>query len=90
MSTFDPNKYDRTESKGNFVENGFYDKRTRMIESFSKIIPIIKKECKSLESFIEKNPGHKAVSPFEEKLDGWSRILNGISIIQKMYTEKKN
>ena len=81
---FDPNKYDNTNSQDKKSEN-FMDKRTQIIKYLSDLSPIIIKECEMLESYIKNNPESKAVGPFNEKLDGWSRILNGLKILKDKY-----
>jgi hypothetical protein len=81
---FDPNKYDNTNSQDKKSGN-FMDKRTQIIKYLSDLSPVIIKECEMLESYIKNNPESKAVGPFSEKLDGWSRILNGLNILKDKY-----
>ena len=88
---FDPDKYDNTNSQnntGNEKPGSFIAKRYDIIDYLNRMKPIIESECTSLENQIKKNPTSKAVSPFNEKLDGWSRILNGLKIVNKMYMGK--
>lgn len=85
---FDPKKYDKTNVQNNTGTkiNSFIEARNKIIEDLNLMKPAIIKECQDMENYIAKNPDSKAVSPFEEKLDGWSRILNGIEIVTRMYS----
>lgn len=85
---FDPNKYDNTANQANSNADSFQARRTKVIEGLQKIAPLILKECEMLEEYVKNNPNSKAADPFKEKLDGWSRILNGINIVKEKYKVK--
>lgn len=90
MSMYNPDKYDNT-SKGMKTKkhDDFKDKREELIRHILSFRNLIFKECESLDSYIEKHPDGKAVEPFTKKLDGWSRVLNGVDILKRMYIDEK-
>ena len=87
---FDPNKYDNNDSdKGVVVNdnaNEFIAQRARLIKNLENSKSLIIKECESLERYLHRTPEGNAANPFREKLGGWSKILNGIDVISKMYS----
>ena len=82
---FDPNKYDDTDSQNNKPKKLFSEKVVDVIKYLQSVRPLIVKECEIMDSYVEKNPESKAVMPFNEKLAGWSRILNGLDIVKEKY-----
>ena len=88
---FDPNKYDNTDSQKSESSSSktFPEKIIQIIEGLQKVRPLIFRECESMEAHIQKNPNTNAKEPFEKKLGGWSRILNGLAIVEDMYGVKK-
>lgn len=86
---FDPNKYDNNDTSNgvsNDKANKFIARRANLIKNLENSKSLIIKECESLESYLHKTPEGNAANPFREKLGGWSKILNGIDIISRMYS----
>ena len=88
---FDLNKYDNSNDQSynnsNDNSNEFIAKRQRMIKWFGDARPLIIKECESLEEYLKRSPNGKAAGPFREKLEGWSKMLNGMDIITRKYSK---
>ena len=85
---FNPNKYDKSSADtGNQEVSGesFIAKRDKVIKWLNDARSLMIKECEFMENRIEANPEGKFAGPFKEKLEGWSKIINGIDIVNRMY-----
>ena len=82
---FDPNKYDKSNSGSSSEKETFIDKRAKIITYLLDMRSLIIKECEFLEQGIAEDPNSPKASAFKEKLDGWSRLINGSDILNKMY-----
>ena len=90
----DPKKYD----KDNNIETGnetdftqdLIAKRLKLIRQIADAVPLMMKECESLESYINKYPDSNASGPFKEKITGWSKVINGVGILERMYFNGNN
>ena len=86
---FDPNKYDRNGSETHVQElsgESFIAKRDKVLKYLKDARSLMIKECEFMENRIKSNPEGKFVGPFEEKLEGLSKVINGIDILDRMYT----
>ena len=94
---FNPNKYDTnnignsgadTNSEANNRTEEFIAKREKMLKWLGEARPLMVKECEIMEKYIENNPSSKAAGPFLKKIQGWSKIINGIDVVTQMYNSK--
>lgn len=85
---FDPKKYDNEEqpttNKSKLDE--LIEQRFMIINFIRANAPVICKECEDLEKTKAKYPSDSdTVRAFEKKIRGWSKILVGLEILEKMY-----
>ena len=91
---FDPRKYDTDNSNKVSNETGsaqdIIAKRIKFIRQMVDNVPLMLKECESLENHINKFPDSNASGPFREKIVGWSKVINGVNILERMYLNGNN
>lgn len=85
---FDLKKYDNEEqpttNKSKLGE--LIEQRIKIINFIRDNAPIICKECEDLEKTKAKYPSDSdTVKAFEKKIKGWSKILVGLEMVEKMY-----
>ena len=84
---FNPNEYDDDPVvlDTSYETAKLIEKRTEAIEQLDNMQLVILQECETLKKFITENPSSKAKPHMEEKLRGWSKILNGTKIVLRKY-----
>ena len=84
---FDPNEFDDDPVIVNdsYETAKLIEKRTEAIEALDNMQLVILQECEALKNFITSNPTSNAKRHMEEKLRGWSKILNGTKIVLRKY-----